>query len=141
MGLAATAAVLHGLALVIVWALLSRNIARARNDRRGDYYDSLVRTAQIFRPGYLIGAALLLAAAGLGLGERRWMPVVVTVWLLLLVSISLIGRRFTQLVAAVQVTGYRRAVRLARIVVPALLIALLGLGLAGIAVQALLRAI
>ena len=110
-----------------------------RHDRRGDHFDTLVRTGQAFVPGYLVGAALVAAAVGLGWSDRRWLPVVLLIWALLLASAALIGRRVVRLLDLGHVRGARRAVQVARITVPALLVALLSLGLAGIVVQALLR--
>ncbi len=141
LGLAFGAALLHALALIVAWGLLGRSLSRARNDRRGDHFDSLLRAAHIFVPGYLILPALLLTAAGLGWSERRWMPLILAVWIMLLLSLIACGRRFAALVEAVRVSYDRRALQVARILVPAFLIALLGLGLAGLAVQALLRAL
>ena len=141
LGVALAAAALHGLALLAAWAILSRNISRSRNDRRGDAYDSLVRTAEIFAPGYLAAVALLAAASGLGWSERRWLPVVLFVWVLLGAAAALATRRFSHLLDLMRISPGRRAVVVARIVLPALLAAVIGLGIAGLAVQALLRGI
>ena len=139
LGLAAVAALLHGLALLFTWGVLSRSISSMRHDRRGDHFDSLVCTGQAFVPGYLVSAALLAAAMGLGWSDRRWLPVVLMVWGLVIASAALIARRVARLLDLGRVPRAQRAVRMARIAIPALLVALLGLGLAGIVVQALLR--
>jgi hypothetical protein len=139
LGLALASAVLHGLGLVFAWLVLGRNISRARGDRRGDLFDSLVHTAQVFAPGYLTLPALLLAAAGLGWSEQRWIPLAITVWLVLITAVIVGARRFVRTLDAVHVSREHRVVYAARIFVPALLIAMVGLGLSGIAVQALLR--
>jgi hypothetical protein len=127
LGLALTAAVLHGLGLVLAWLVLGRYISRARSDRRDDHFDSLVHAAQVFAPGYLALPSLLLAAAGLGWSEQRWLPLAVTVWLVLLTAVIVSARRFMQLLDAVHVAHERRAVHAARIFVPVLLVALITL--------------
>lgn len=141
LALALGAALLHALALLVVWMILGRSISRARNDRRGDHFDSLLQAAHVFIPAYLVLPALLLAASGLDWSERRWLPLAMAIWGILLLSLIACGRRFGALMAAVRLSYDRRAVQIARILVPAFLIALLGLGLAGLAVQALLRAL
>ena len=140
--LAAGAALVHALALVVAWLVLSRSLARARrHDSRGDRAASLLRVAQALTPGYLAGLALLVAGVGLNWSERRWLPVVALVWGLLLIGGVWIGRRLVGLLHDAPISRERRALRLAWIVLPALLVALVGLGLAGLAVQALLRSL
>ncbi len=139
--IALVAATLHGLALLIVWSILSRNLSRARNAQRGDHFDSFVRMGRVFIPGYAVSAALLLAAGALGWSEQRWLPVALAIWVTLLASAALIARRMLRLFDLVRVSTRRRATEVARIIVAPLIAAVLGLGLAGIVVQALLRGI
>jgi hypothetical protein len=140
LGVALAAALLHGLALLAVWGILSRGVSRSRDDRRGDTYDSLVRTAEIFGPGYLAAVALLAAASGLAWSERRWLLVVLFVWAMLGAAAVLAMRRFWRLLDHMRISRRRAAVA-ARILLPALLAAVAGLGIAGLIVQALLRVI
>lgn len=137
--LALLAAGLHALALLIVWIVLSRGIARMRDDRRGDQWDSLVHAGHIFVPGYLLLLGLGLSAAGLGWSDRRWLPFAVLIWLVILASGGLMLRRLLRLLESLHFPPRQRLARLAWLVLPALLAALLGLGAAGAAVQGLLR--
>ncbi len=139
--IAVVAALLHALVLLLVWALLSRNVSRARNDRRGDHFDSLLRTAEIFATGYLASVALVVTFGAMAWSERRWMPAALLVWLILLVSAALVGRRGRQLFGSLRLPITRRAVNIGRIVVPALLLAIAGFGLAGSVVRAMLAAL
>lgn len=139
--IAVVAALLHALVLLLVWALLSRNVSRARNDRRGDHFDSLLRTAEIFAPGYLASVALVVTFGAMAWSERRWMPAALLIWLILVASAALVGRRGRQLFAALRLPITRRAVNIGRIVVPALLLAIAGFGLAGSVVRAMLAAL
>ena len=59
--------------------------------------------------------------------------------LVLLTAVIVGARRFVRTLDAVHVSQEQRALNTARIFVPVLLVAMVGLGLAGIAVQALLR--
>ena len=79
------------------------------------------------------------STAVLGWSEQRWLPLAITVWLVLLTAVIVGARRFVLTLDAVHVSREHRALHTARIFVPALLIAVVGLGLSGIAVQALLR--
>lgn len=139
--IAVVAALLHALVLLLVWALLSRNVSRARNDRRGDHFDSLLRTAEIFAPGYLASVALVVTFGAMAWSERRWMPAALLIWLILLVSAALVGWRGRQLFGSLRLPITRRAVNVGRIVVPALLLAIAGFGLAGSVVRAMLAAL
>jgi hypothetical protein len=141
LGLAATAALLHALAMLAAWSVLGLGIAQVRNDRPGDRYDSLVRAGVIVLPGYLTAVTLLIAAAGLGWGERRWIVLVFVVWALLIVTGIAVVRRFVASLDALRVSRSRRGAQVARITVPALIVALITHGLAGLAVQALLKAV
>ncbi|HZG66658.1 MAG TPA: hypothetical protein VEZ12_07930, partial [Herpetosiphonaceae bacterium] len=138
---AAASALLHGIALVVAWQILGRTVAAARNDRPGDVADSLGRIAIIFWPGYAVLGALLLVMGSLGAGERRWVAVVALVWIILLGSTVVAARRLAALLEAFRLRGERPGVMLVRIVLPAFLIALAGLGVAGLVVQRLLTAI
>ena len=138
---AAASALLHGIALVVAWQILGRTVAAARNDRPGDVADSLGRIAIIFWPGYAVLGALLLVMGSLGAGERRWVAVVALVWIILLGSTFVAARRLAALLEAFRLRGERAGVILVRIVLPALLVALVGLGVAGLVVQRLLTAI
>ena len=139
--IAGVAALLHALVLLVVWGVLSHRVSLARSDRRGDYFDSLLRTASIFVPGYFAGASLALTLLTLGWSQRRWMPVAVVVWVLLGVAAALIGRRGWELLRSLRLPIQRRAVYIGGIAVPVLLVAVAGLGLAGSLVRALLAAL
>jgi hypothetical protein len=138
---AAASALLHGAALVVAWQILGRTVAAARKDRPGDVADRLGRLAIIFWPGYAVLGALLLVMGSLGAGERRWVAVVALVWIILLGSTVVAARRLAALLEAFRLRGERPGVMLVRIVLPAFLIALAGLGVAGLVVQRLLTAI
>ncbi len=135
------AALLHALVLLLVWVLLSRSVSHARNDRRGDHFDSLLRTAEIFAPGYLVSVALALTFGAMAWSERRWMPVALVIWLILVASAALVGRRCQHLLGSLRLPIQRRGVQVGRIVVPALLLAIAGFGLAGSVVRAMLAAL
>ncbi len=138
---AAASALLHGAALVVAWQVLGRTVTAARNDRPGDVADSLGRIVVIFWPGYAVLGALLLVMGSLGAGERRWMPVVALVWIILLGSIIVAARRLTALLEAFRLRKERPGVTLLRLVLPALLIGVVGLGVAGLVIQRLLATI
>lgn len=135
---AAAATLLHGLALVLVWALSGWQLSRLRVDGRGDIFDSLVRAGRIWVPGYLWGGALLLAALGLPLSPEPWRSVAVLCWVLLLGGAALIGLRLRRQLAAVGLPAPRRSA-LARLLAILVVGGVLALGLAGIATAALLR--
>jgi hypothetical protein len=143
LSVALTAALLHGLALALVWLVLGWQISRLRAQSRGDLFDSLVRVGQIWLPGYIAGGALLLAGAGLGLSPEPWRALATLCWLLLLVAAVWVGRRIAQLLAAPwalpELPAAQRTRTLARLLLITLVGATLGLGLAGIATAAMLR--
>jgi tetratricopeptide (TPR) repeat protein len=139
LGVAATALALHGLALGLVWLLLGWQLSRARGDGRGDLFDSLVRTGQIWIPGYLWLGAVVFAALALDLSPGPWRIAVVAIWLLLLSGAALVGRRLWRVLSAVGIAGRARSRSAARLFLLLLLGSVLGLGLAGIATAALLR--
>ncbi len=134
-------ALLHGLALVGAWQILARSAAAARNDRQDDVPDSLGRLAQIFWPGYSLLLGLLLVALSLGAGEQRWLAVVALVWIILAVSVVIGGRRLMAICDGFRLDDERRGVVLARLIVPAIVVALLGLGVAGYITQRLLASV
>ena len=138
-GVALAAALLHGLALGLVWLLMSWQLSRVRGSDRGDLFDSLVRGSQIWTPAYLWLGAVIVAGLSLNLSPGPWRIAVGACWLLLLAGAALIGRRLWRLLAAVGVTEARRSRHAARLVAILLLGGVLCLGLAGIATAALLR--
>ncbi len=137
--IAAIAAALHALALIVIWLMLGRTLSRRRNDRQGDLFDSLVRATTLLTPGYISGLALVLVAASVNFSERRWLPIVVVVWALLLGALALSLRRLRRLLDTMRVARRQRGVHVAQILVPVLIAGILGIGLAGLAMQALLR--
>lgn len=139
-GIALATALLHALALVAVWQVLGRSVAAARTDRPGDVTDSLGRLATVFWPGYSVVLALLLVTLSLSAGERRWISVVTLVWIILLVSIVLAGRRLATLCDAFGVRDDRRGTLL-RIALPAIFVGIVGLGIAGLVTRRLLGGI
>jgi hypothetical protein len=137
--IAAIVAALHALALLVIWVILGRTLSRQRNDRQGDLFDSLVRATTLLTPAYITGLALVLVAASVNFSERRWLPIVVTVWALLLGALALSLRRLRRLLDTMRVARRQRGVHVARILVPVLIAGILGIGLAGLAMQVLLR--
>lgn len=140
-GLALATALLHATALLAAWMLLGYAVARVRTDRPDDRWDSLVQAGRIFIPGYLVGAALALAAASLSWSQQRWGTVVILVWSVLLMTSALIGRRLLTLLGRPRVTLRLPLLKRLRIALPALLTAGAGLAIAGFVTQALLRGI
>jgi hypothetical protein len=138
-GGAAATALLHGLALLLVWYTCGTLLSRSRLIARGDRFDSLVRAGRLWLPGYLWALALLVAGAGLGLSPRPWRVVAVLCWALLIAGAALIGRRLAAMLRAVGLPEAQRAVQAGRIVVTLILGSVITLGLAGIAARALLR--
>lgn len=134
---ALVAALTHGGALALAWLLVGWQISRARVEGRNDRFDSLVRSGQVWLPGYITGGALVIAALGVGTGQDLWRVLNVACWVLLLLGAVLIGRQLAQLLKFVGVTSQRGAA--ARILGSLVLISVLALGLAGIATAALLR--
>lgn len=134
-------ALLHGLALVLAWQILGRTAAAARNDRPGDITDSLGRIAPIFWPGYSLMVGLLLVALSLGAGERRWLAVVALVWIIVLASIVMAARRLVAVYGSFRLRSERQGVLLLRMTLPAVVVGLVGLGLAGLLIQRLLAGI
>lgn len=134
-------ALLHGLALVLAWQIMGRTAAVARNDRPGDITDSLGRIAPVFWPGYSMIVGLLLVALSLGAGERRWMAVVALVWIIVLASILMAARRLVAVYGSFRIGSDRQGALLLRMVLPAVVVGLLGLGLAGLLIQRLLAGI
>lgn len=134
-------ALLHGLALVLAWQILGRTAAVARNDRPGDITDSLGRIAPIFWPGYSLIAGLLLVALSLGAGERRWLAVVALVWIIVIVSIVMVARRLVAVYGDFRLRNDRQAALLLRMILPAVVVGLLGLAIAGLIIQRLLAGI
>lgn len=134
-------ALLHGLALVAAWQILARTAASARNDRQGDIPDSLGRLAQIFWPGYALTIALLLVALSLGAGERRWLAVVALVWIILAVSIVMGGRRLMTIYDSFRLRDQGQAALIVRTTLPAILVALAGLWIAGLIAVRLLAGV
>lgn len=139
LSVALSAALLHGLALLLVWLVLAWQLSRVRVRNRGDRFDSLVRAGQLWLPGYLWGGALLLAAAGLGLSPAPWRVIAIVCWALLLSGAALIGRRLWQLLRELEFPAPGRARAGARLLLVLLVGSVLGLGLAGIVTAALLR--
>jgi hypothetical protein len=139
--IAIVAALVHGVALVAVWQVLARTVSTVRNDRQGDVADSLGRLASVFWPGYAGAVALVLVSLSLSAADGRWNAVIALVWLILLASIVMAGRRLIALLDAFGLDDDRRGIIMLRIVLPALLIGLLALGTAGLLVQRLLATI
>ena len=137
--IAVATAALHAAALLVAWYLVGRQLSRVRGAGQGDLFDSLVRAGRIWRPGYLWGGALALAALGVGLGPRPWLAVVVLCWLLVLAGAALLGRRLWALTAELAVPAERRVTSAGRLLFSLVLAAVVALGLAGIAMAALLR--
>lgn len=139
LSVALAAALLHGLAMAVVWLLVGWQLSRIRANDRGDLFDSLVRASQIWVPAYLWLGAVIVAGLSLSLSPAPWRIAVGACWLLLLAGTALIGRRLWRVLDTVGVAGPRRSRSAARLVVILLLGGVLGLGLAGIATAALLR--
>ncbi|HEY0604376.1 MAG TPA: hypothetical protein VGD58_15755, partial [Herpetosiphonaceae bacterium] len=139
LGVALAAALLHGLALGVVWLLTGWQLSRLRATDRGDLFDSLVRASQLWVPAYLWLGAVIAAALALNLSPGPWRIAVGACWLLLLAGAALIGRRLWRLLDAVGLRGPQRSRSAARLVVILVLGGVLSLGLAGIATAALLR--
>ncbi|HEY0738665.1 MAG TPA: hypothetical protein VGD69_27350 [Herpetosiphonaceae bacterium] len=139
LGVALAAALLHGLALGVVWLLTGWQLSRVRATDRGDLFDSLVRASQLWVPAYLWLGAVIMAALALNLSPGPWRIAVGACWLLLLAGAALIGRRLWRLLDAVGLRGPQRSRSAARLVVILVLGGVLSLGLAGIATAALLR--
>lgn len=138
-GVALAAALLHGLALGVVWLVMSWQLSRVRASDRGDLFDSLVRGSHIWLPAYLWLGAVIVAGLSLNLSPGPWRIAVGACWLLLLAGAALIGRRLWRLLDTVGVTGAKRSRNAARLVAILLLGGVLSLGLAGIATATLLR--
>ena len=139
LGVALAAALLHGLALGVVWLVMSWQLSRVRATDRGDLFDSLVRGSQIWLPAYLWLGSVVMAGLSLNLSPGPWRIAVGACWLLLLAGAALIVRRLWRLLDAVGITGAKRIRNAARLVAILLLGGVLSLGLAGIATAALLR--
>lgn len=139
LGLAVLIAALHGVALVVVWAVLALNLARERDDRRGDLFDSLLQSGRVFLPGYLAGAGLVVTAAGLNWSAEHWLGIVAVVWLLIAAATAAMLYRLGRLMRTMRIGAEQRSVHTARILVPALITAIAGLGLAGLAIPVVLR--
>jgi hypothetical protein len=139
--IAMVAAAAHGLAMIAVWQILARTLAGAREDRPGDIADTLGRLAPVFWPGYGAALALLLVAASLGASQQRWGSVVVVVWLILLLSVVVSGLRLLALCRAFGLDEERPGAALLRMILPALLVGVLALGIAGLVVRGLLAAL
>lgn len=139
LSVALAAALLHGLALGLVWLVLAWQLSRVRVRGRGDRFDSLVRAGQLWLPGYLSGGALLLAVAGLGLSPGPWRVITIMCWAMLLSGAALIGRRLWQMLSEVELPAPGRARAAARLLLVLLVGSVIGLGLAGIVTAALLR--
>jgi hypothetical protein len=139
LGVALTAALVHGLALLAIWFALGLQFGRLRVAGRGDRFDSLVRAGSVWLPGYLWGAALLLAALGLRLGGETWRVIAVLCWALLLGGAAQIGRRLWRLLVEVGVPQRKRTAVFARLLLVISVVGVIGLGLAGIVSAALLR--
>lgn len=136
---ALAAALLHGLALLIVWLGAGWQLSRIRTSGRGDLFDSLLRAGWLWLPGYLWGVALALAALGLGLSPAPWNTIAIVCWALVLGGVVLIERRLYRELDEVGVARIRRAVVAGRLYLTIIVSAVLGLGLAGIVTAALLR--
>lgn len=139
LSLALAAAVLHGGALLLMWLALAWMFDRLRATGRGDRFDSFVRTGTVWQPGYLWGAALLVAALGLGLSPRPWIGIALVCWLLLLLGAEMIAVRLWRLLADVEVPARRRRGVFVRLVLVAGAVGAAGLWLAGVATAALVR--
>lgn len=139
LSVALAAALLHGLAALLLWLALGWQIDRVRTAGRGDRFDSLQRAGMIWLPGYVWGVALVLLAAGVGLGPGQWRALVLLSWTLLLLGAALIGRRLWGLLATLEVAAAQRGRVLARLLLLVLVGGTLGLGLAGVVTAALLR--
>lgn len=139
LGVALVAALLHGLALGVIWLLTGWQLSRVRATDRGDLFDSLVRASHLWMPAYLWLGAVIVAALSLNLSPGPWQIAVGACWLLLLAGAALIGRRLWRLLEAVGITGPKRSRSAARLVMILVLGGVLSLGLAGIATAALLR--
>lgn len=138
LSVALTAALLHGLALLVVWLILGWQISRVRVQGRGDRFDSLVRAGQLWPPAYLWAAALVLVAGGLGLSPAPWRIVGIVGWALLLGGAALIGRRLWHLLLTVEIAAAQRSRVMARLLLVLIVAAVLGLGLAGAVTAAML---
>ena len=136
-GVALVAALLHGLAMVVVWLVVGYQLHRLRvNDHAGPF-DNLMRLGQAWMPGYLWSIALVLAALGLGLSPGPWRTIAIVCWALVLGGAALIGRQLWRILRATALENQPLLIR--RTALLAIIAALLGLGLAGIVTAALLR--
>lgn len=139
LNVAATAAGLHGLALLVVWLVSAWRLNQIRVDGRGDLFDSLVRAGRLWMPGYLWGGALVAAALALRLGPLPWRIIAVLCWILVLAGTALIVRQLWRLLEDVAVPYHKRTVTAGRVVLMSLVVMVLSLGLAGIVTAAVLR--
>lgn len=138
-GVALGTALLHGVALLLVWLMLAWLLSRVRAYGRADRFDSLLRAGEVWQPGYVWGAAFALGALGLGLSPRSWNTIVVVCWALLLLGVFLIERRLWRLLPELGVTSQDRSRLTPRLYFALILTTLISLGLAGAASAALLR--
>lgn len=130
-GIALAAVVTHGLALVPAWIALGWGVSRARGERRGDLFDSLLRAAALWAPALLWSGALLATFIGLRLGPLGWRLMNMTAAMLVATGLILMIRRLWLLLLRLQVpAGERRRVG-ARLMLIAVAAAMPGLLLAG----------
>lgn len=136
---ALAALLLHSVALLLVTFALAWQINRVRVAGRGDRFDSVLRAAAIWQPGYSVAGALVSAALGLQLSPGPWRLVTLVVWALLIVGGGLVVRRFWRTLPALGLPDHRRMRVAARMLVIVAVIGVAALALAGIVTAALLR--
>lgn len=133
-GIALFAALAHSLVLLLAWWLLADRLARLRNDRQGDRFQSLLDAGRTFLPGYLAAIALGLALLGVGWSEQRWLPVVVAIFVLLGLALAAMVRSVLQLRVPLRIRTVAPHQTLLSLFGPPLLAAMVGLWLAGMLV-------